>query len=233
MAERPVFLPRTDRPGVRTITVAFQWHPGFARVQKQRCVEDLHSSVRTMGVRAPLEISGASETPLGRQLSAFSLSVCHPIAGHVPLECAFQAGKVFARGGPFSDLLDARPGEARRDPRLRRSGELIHFVFGDLVVPSEPVTLYYDWLYLGALDSIPAETRDALERHDGFTDIHFNPQRSLNCQASAAALYLSLRSCGVERPGTLEPEELAALLDPHERAPKQGSLFGLKPTIPK
>lgn len=31
-----------------------------------------------------------------------------------------------------------------------------------------------------------------LLEYDGFTDIEFNPQKSLNCQAKAAALYVSL-----------------------------------------
>ncbi len=226
MARRPVFLPRTDRPGVLTVTASFQWHPGFARVQKRRCVEGLHAAAREQGVFNPLEISGSSKSDLGRRLSAFSLTVDHPVAGLVPLECAFQAGKVFSRGGPYSELLHVAPGEARRDPRLRTSGELLHFVLGGRIVPRKPVTLFYDWLYLGALHALPAEIREQIAMHDGFTDIHFNPERSLYCQASAAALFLSLRACGITGPGQLEPEELAALLEPHERSPKQMGLFG-------
>ena len=29
--------------------------------------------------------------------------------------------------------------------------------------------------------------------YDAFTDIEFNPQKSINCQAEAAALYVSLK----------------------------------------
>ena len=34
---------------------------------------------------------------------------------------------------------------------------------------------------------------DALMEYDAFTDIAFNPEKSLNCQAEAAAIYVSLR----------------------------------------
>jgi hypothetical protein len=214
MAQRPVFLPRIDRPGVRTLTVDFRWHPGFAKVQKRRCIAELHAAAQGHGVVRPLEISGSSELELGRRLSAFSLTLDLPELGRVPLECVFQAGKVFEGGGPFTELLKVKPAQAKRDPRLRELGDLTHFVLGERVVPRTPLTLFYDWLYLRALDATEPWLLEGLSQHDGFTDIHFNPERSLNCQASTAALYLSLRASGFERPGQLEPEELAALLDP-------------------
>ena len=57
--------------------------------------------------------------------------------------------------------------------------------------PTEPKTAFYDWLYLTALRQNPERAAVLLE-YDGFTDIEFNPQKSLNCQAKAAALYVSL-----------------------------------------
>ena len=33
--------------------------------------------------------------------------------------------------------------------------------------------------------------------YDAFTDIEFNPQKSINCQAEAAAVYVSLRKQGL------------------------------------
>ena len=43
------------------------------------------------------------------------------------LENAFQAGKVFEQGGPYTDILKKSPLEAKKDPRLQASGELICF----------------------------------------------------------------------------------------------------------
>lgn len=45
----------------------------------------------------------------------------------------------------------------------------------------------------GALD----ETVSATSEYAGSSDIAFNPARSLNCQAHAAALYVSLRERGL------------------------------------
>ena len=33
--------------------------------------------------------------------------------------------------------------------------------------------------------------------YDAFTDIEFNPNRSINCQAEAAAIYVSLQQQGL------------------------------------
>ena len=35
-----------------------------------------------------------------------------------------------------------------------------------------------------------------LDQYGGFSDIEFNPQRSINCQARSVALFLSLRKRG-------------------------------------
>ena len=59
----------------------------------------------------------------------------------------------------------------------------------------EPKTVFYDWLYCSFL----ADYRDWAEKlygYAGFTDIEFNPSRSINCQARSAALFLSLLKRG-------------------------------------
>ena len=57
--------------------------------------------------------------------------------------------------------------------------------------PLEPKTAFYDWLYAGSL----YPHRDWIRKlsfHDGFSNIEFNPFRSINCQARSIALFLSL-----------------------------------------
>jgi hypothetical protein len=204
MAIRPVFVPQTGRPRVREVAVDFEWFPGFAASQQQKCIASLHRGALRHGVRRPLEISSRSAEELGRGLSAFTLRVEHPAHGLVPLESAFQAAKRFSRGGPFAELALATPRDARGDPRLRSSGLLLGFQWGDARLPNRPPTAFYDWLYMRALGLVDEGVRRQVQERDGFTDIAFNPEKSLNCQARSAALYVALAREGVAEPWALD-----------------------------
>jgi len=54
-----------------------------------------------------------------------------------PLECVYQASKVFMEGGPFRDLLERNPRDAKRDERLKTSGPLKEFQFEGVEWPLE------------------------------------------------------------------------------------------------
>lgn len=194
MAKRPVFIPVTEGPTlVSTVLVDFEWFPGMALSQAQKSVESLHAAARdAVGVESILEISSKSKLELGVKLSAFNLmikTVKHE--REFSVECAYQASKVFERGGPFTDLLSKTSLEAKRDPRLNLHGRMTEFVFFKQIWPLEPRTAFYDWLYMNALHKHPEFSGDILG-YEAFTDIAFNPERSINCQAYAAALYVSL-----------------------------------------
>lgn len=133
-----------------------------------------------------------SDEILGEQLSAFNLTL-KPDGQRreVPVECAFQGSKVFDRGGPYPDLLEASPADAKRDGRLQDSGRLIGFRLSGEDWPNEPPTAFYDWIYINALHS-RSQLAEAVLGYDIFTDIAFNPEKSINCQASAVALYVAL-----------------------------------------
>jgi hypothetical protein len=204
MAVRPVFVPQSGRPRVRELAVDFEWFPGFALSQQQKSIAGLHRGALRHGVRRPLEISSRSPEELGRQLSAFTLRVAHPAHGLVSLESAFQAGKRFSRGGPYAELALATPRDARGDPRLRSSGLLLGFQWGAERLPNSPPTAFYDWLYLKALGLVDEDVRRQVRERDGFTDIAFNPEKSLNCQARSAALYVALARDGVTEPWSLD-----------------------------
>ncbi|MGE0123628.1 MAG: hypothetical protein AB7U25_11880 [Vicinamibacterales bacterium] len=192
MAERPIFLPSPETSElVKEVYVDFQWHPGFAPVQKRKNVAALHAAAAKSGYAPLLEISTKSEEKLGRHLSAFHLKVPSASLGPIPLEVAFQGSKVFERGGPYTDLYSVDAREAKRDPRLKESGRLLEFRFGSVSFHTEPKTAFYDWLYVSAI----FPHRDWLERltrYAGFSDIEFNPQRSINCQARSCALFVAL-----------------------------------------
>jgi hypothetical protein len=193
MAKRPIFVPLHD--GKRYVLeryVDFHWHAGFAKSQKQKSIRALHEmALREYGVQHPLEISSKSEDPLGVALSSFNLSFTTKLGRKLTVEAAFQGSKVFEHGGPFVDIFEKSPVEAKRDERLRSSGALTKFSFFGADWALEPKTAFYDWLYINALLKNP-ELVEQLTDRDGFTDIEFNPERSINCQARSAALFCAL-----------------------------------------
>jgi len=198
MAKRPVFFPISHAPYVDVYQPEFPWNGGFAVSQKRKNIDALHEAflARFPG-RNPLEISSKSGLPLGVSLSAFNLRKTVPSLGiSVPVECVFQGGKVFSGGGPFTDLYTVSPRDAKRDPRLKERGMLKSFYYEGETCPTVPGTAFYDWLYISALLENPELARQLTE-FDAFTDIEFNPDRSINCQARAAALFVSLSRQGL------------------------------------
>ena len=197
MANRPVFFPRFDAVGVEERHYEFEWFPGLSKTQKQRSVASLHGAVRRGRPDARvLEISSKSTEPAGVALSAFNLKL--PVDGTpCTVESVFQAGKVFEDGvGPFPELRTRDPKLVRDVVRARSAGHpLAAFEADGVRWPLLPRTAFYDWLYLNALRANP-ELAAAVETYDAFTDIEFNPEKSLNCQAAAAALYRSLVHAG-------------------------------------
>lgn len=107
------------------------------------------------------------------------------------VECAFQGSKIFTKGGPFADLYTKSSLDAKRDVRLKESGHLIGFKFFSQEWPSQPLTAFYDWLYINALHS-REDLRRGVISYRAFTDIEFNPKKSINCQAYSAALYVAI-----------------------------------------
>ncbi|MEC4726802.1 hypothetical protein HWQ46_14705 [Shewanella sp. D64] len=196
MASRPVFRPSDDYPYVTEDLIEFKWHSGFAATQKQKSVEELHTRIIETNLAVnPLEVSSKSSLGIGVSLSAFNLMVKLANGKDVAVENIFQAAKIFQSGGPYKDLLQVSPLDAKRDIRLKESGSLIGFQGKEGIWPLEPKTLFYDWIYLNALNRNPSLT-DAIKKFDSFTDIEFNPSKSFNCQARSLALYVSLSKAG-------------------------------------
>lgn len=194
MAKRPIFIPLFE--GKRFVTtqfIEFEWFPGFSVSQKQKSIKSLHDKAKlTLGDINILEISSKSEVDIGKELSAFNLLITtEKYKKTFSVESAFQASKVFEKGGPFVDILEKTSREAKRDARLKKSGKLLKFKFFNTEWPLEPKTLFYDWLYINALLKSEKLQKSILD-YDAFTDIEFNPDKSINCQAYSAALFVSL-----------------------------------------
>lgn len=195
MAERPVYETYKIAPYVKPVSVHFKWSGGTSTEQKKSNIREIHSSYLAMNPgKKVLEVSSKSEVELGVALSAFNLML--PMGDRkVPVECAYQAGKVFEHGGPYTDLLEVTPREAKLDTRLVESGCVVGFSLNDEKFRNKPIDGFYRWLYLNALIANP-ELADQLLAYDAFTDIEFNPKRGLSCQAAAAATYVSLVKAG-------------------------------------
>ena len=194
MASRPVFIPSIDGPLlVKTQHIDFQWFPGMAVSQKQKSVSSLHSmAMQKLNIDSILEVSSKSLETLGVELSAFNLLFTTlKQARTLSVECAFQGSKVFENGGPYLDLFEKTSKEAKRDERLKSSGRITGFRFFGTQWETEPRTAFYDWLYLNALNKNP-ELADKLSGYSAFTDIEFNPEKSINCQAYSIALFSCL-----------------------------------------
>jgi len=191
MASRPVFTPLGEEDHlVKELYFEFKWNPGFAPIQKKKNVAALHEAAKEKGIYPLLEVSSKSEEVLGQRLSAFSLKIETEI-GPITIESAFQGSKVFENGGPYTDIYGKDSREAKKDERIRAAGRLTGFNYFGMEWPLVPKTAFYDWLYLTALKPHQDYLKKLFE-YKGFTDIEFNPEKSINCQARTCALLVSL-----------------------------------------
>ena len=194
MAQRPTYIPQVDNDClVRTEMIEFTYHSGFAVVQKQKSIDELHNATQEKyGFDKILEVSSKSKADLGVALSAFNLMITDKATKEkYSVECAFQSSKVFENGGAYTDLLQATSRQAKKDERLRNSGQLIGFEFCNTKWQLNPLTAFYDWLYVNALNQ-NTQYHDELMQYQAFTDIEFNPKKSINCQAYSLAMFVAL-----------------------------------------
>lgn len=203
MAKRPVYYVENDR--VKKKDVEFTWIAGLNITKKRENVKSLHTAVTSKTGMRVLEISSKSEDPLGVRMSAFNL--CY--AEGIKLESYYQASKIFSNGGPFRELAYLPSREAKKDERLKNSGEIKGFrdILSDKEwTLNEP---YYDFIYLVACAyTLTKEDFDRLNEFDAFTDIEFNPKKAKNTQARAAAvLKLFCAQFGYEKLQELNKEE--------------------------
>lgn len=193
MAKKVFFYVTKD--GVKRRTLDMKLPSGFALSQKQKGIRMIHESYqRNFKGSLPLECSSKSESELGKQLSAFNLKRPEDAKS---VEMLFQSSKVFEKGGPYVDLLEKTSKDAKMDERLRNSGKLVAFEFDGGRFALEPKTAFYDWLYINTLSKNSELVKELLEYVENidepaFTDIEFNPEKSLNCQAEAVALFVYL-----------------------------------------
>lgn len=214
MAKRPIFIPQnTGDFLVKSAFVNFEWFAGMAVSQKQKSIDSLHAaaSKQIPQISKVLEVSTKSKNELGVALSAFNLMITTRKKSRIfSVECAYQSSKFFNSGVQYIDLLDVSSREAKKDIRLKQSGLVQSFIFYGDIWPINPVTAFYDWLYVNALKNKP-EYHDLLDEYSAFSDIEFNPEKSINCQGYSVALFCALKNRGLLEYATESKENFLSL----------------------
>ena len=173
-----------------------RWNGGFSIKQKQKNIEELHNCISEhfkISKDKILEVSTKSKLDIGKSLSSFNLKIKHNGISY-PLECIYQASKVFKNvfeEYQIIEVLNMDPKSAKKRLSLEDHSNLIKFRCFDKDFPLEPMYLFYDWLYINAIKNIP-NLIESLKKYTFFTDIEFNPDKSLNCQARTIVLYIWL-----------------------------------------
>lgn len=196
---RPVFMPRVNSDNlVKTDMVRFERHVGFASKQKKKSINDMHQVIRKKyGFNHVLELSSKSGNKLSFLLSPMSLKITDEYDGkQYSVENTFQASKIFENGGPYLDLLDSPPRQAKKDERLTSSGELIGYNYFGMEWSVEPLTAFYDWLYVNALKQNPQLHEDVMQ-YQAFTELEFNPKKTIHCAGYALAMFVALNKRGL------------------------------------
>ncbi len=214
MAIRPIFIVSLNEQLFIKKNVEFQFFSGFSEQQKKRSINSLHQSYLKNNETAKiLEISSKSDLELGIKLSAFNLMITTKSNKTFSVESAFQSSKVFENGGPYKDLLQVSSRQAKKDERLKNSGKLIAFQIDGKTFSTEPKTYFYNWLYINTLHLHNDLSEEVLD-YNAFTDIEFNPQKSINCQAEAVAIYVSLHKQGLLKDALKGKDEFLEIVYP-------------------
>ncbi len=203
MAKRIVFTPNF-KPNTTDLyvehLVEFEWVPGLAMSQQQKSVKNLHDAAKSeLDLERILEVSTRSTDVIGRKLSAFNLMLRFGEA-KVSVEELYQGSKVFEGSGPFTDLIGLGALNAKRDPRIKESGNLIGFQLEGTRFPLSDSPNFYDWLYVKAL-SENNDLHAEVSSIQAFTDIAFNQSslkpkngKSFNSQARSISIWCTLAS---------------------------------------
>jgi len=192
MAKRPIFLV-SEKSAIffEEKEIDFKFYNGFSITQKAKSIISLHESANKQGINNILEVSTKSNNKIGWNLSAFNLMINFGDT-QISLECAFQGSKIFDGNIQYKDIYYKTSIEAKKDTRLKNSGNIIGFEFNGIFWANEPKTAFYDWMYINALYETNSKIIDELVTYEAFSDIEFNPKKSINCQARTCAILVSL-----------------------------------------
>lgn len=206
MADRPVFIKTNRTPYVATQIIEFKWFMGMSKSQARKRVVSLHDAAQFQGLKNVLEISTASNSDLGIRLSAFNLpvtinfgSAAEPNIQTHSVETIYQSSKVGShedkKVGPHPEWLGLEGKAVKAKIKETKMDSINLYQYGQNAWPANPSESFFTWLYINGL--IQEEGLiEKLAEYDGFTDIYFNPKKTNNCQARAAAQAVSIYQSG-------------------------------------
>ena len=168
MAVRPIFISTGDieKPFSKE-DVEFTWVKGMSYSQKCKRRDSLASEISKLyDIKRWLEISTKSDKEIGVKLSAKNL-VLTTSTGSDTVENIYQKSKYFYKG------------------------EIVGFKYNSCVFENDPTGMFYDYIYIYAILQNKELVREFVQ-YDIFSDIEFNPKKSINTQARAAAIFKTL-----------------------------------------
>lgn len=171
-------------------------------LQNVRSLHSKCSDLCNVSVDQILEVSGASLVGLGRDLSAMNLGIKDNKhtgmyrKNKVCVESLYQGSKVFEKGGPHHEIYTYYGFAAKKKIREKHLGKVIGFDYYGTEYPIDPKDSFYNWLYNTVLcDESNRELMDRIMNefdYFGFTDIFFNHDRQVACQAKALAKFIGM-----------------------------------------
>ena len=189
MASKMIFVVKGN--SIIEEKIDFTYIKGLSFSQKQKNVVSLHSSIIDKFPNSKiLEISTKSKIIYGRKISAFNLMLNYKNKNST-VENFYQSAKVFENSGPFSEVLNMEPLEAKKYVSLNSSGALIKFKLGNDSFDIDPPNAFYDYIFVMALTQNRELSKELLA-YNTFTDIEFNEKRQVNCQARSASIFVFL-----------------------------------------
>lgn len=170
MAIRPIFISTSDieNPFIKE-DINFKWISGMSYIQKCKRRDSLKEEIEKIyDINKWLEVSTKSDKDIGIKLSALNLELITS-SKKISVENVYQNSKVF------------------------ENGKITGFKYGSTYFENDPYGMYYDYIYMLALYQ-HLDLIEQMKDYNIFTDIEFNPQKSLNTQGRAVAIFKTLLS---------------------------------------
>lgn len=194
MAVRKIYLPLTEYPYAKEVSVTFPWSNGSKHQNVQAVLDTFHDVYPEVPA---LEVSLASSQPEGIHAAAMKLPLHLAALGQeVPVGIVYEASKVFENGGPYAELLQCSRQQVQKDNRLLKSGKCVGYRLEEAEFPAEPPYAFFNWLYGCALRQNP-EKADGVLKFGAFSDLDLGTtKKDRNSPARAAAVYAGLAAAG-------------------------------------
>lgn len=169
MATRPIYIStgNINNPFMED-NINFQWVPGYSYVNKCRRRDSLKREIaKKYDIEKWIEISSISDKDIGKKLSALNLMITLTNDNKYSVETIYQNSKIY------------------------KDNAIVGFKFRNTEFENNPYGMYYDYIYMVALYQ-NKEYHELIKNYYFFTDLFFNPNKSLNTQARAIAIFKTL-----------------------------------------